>query len=104
MADIREAWAGRVKARSGAAVWRALPLVMSQPAVSVNHLGDALNVSKPTAQTAIDHMVAGEVLALSTTSVAIGRGWRERWSMPWTTSPSGQYVCASPLVERLPDN
>lgn len=62
LADIREAWAGRVKARAGAAVWRALPLVMSQPAVTVNHLADALKVSKPTAQTAIDHMVAGEVL------------------------------------------
>lgn len=62
LAAIREDWAGRVKARSGAAVWRALPMVMSQPAVTVNHLADSLGVSKPTAQTAIDQMVAAEVL------------------------------------------
>lgn len=62
LAAIREDWDGRVRARSGAAVWRALPRVVSQPAVTVNHLADSLGVSKPTAQTAIDHMVAAGVL------------------------------------------
>lgn len=60
---IREDWAGRVKARSDASVWRALPLVMSQPAVTVNRLAERLGISKPAAQTAIDQMVAAEVLA-----------------------------------------
>ncbi len=59
---IRDDWAGRVKARSDASVWRALPLVMSQPAVTVNHLADRLGISKPAAQAAIDQMVTAEIL------------------------------------------
>ncbi|MDP3968598.1 MAG: Fic family protein [Nocardioides sp.] len=59
---LRDAWAGRVSARADASVWRALPQVMSQPAVTVNHLAQRLGISKPAAQTAIDQMVAGEVL------------------------------------------
>lgn len=60
---IRDEWAARVQARSHASVWRALPWVMSQPAVTVNHLAERLGVSKPAAQTAIDQMVAAEVLS-----------------------------------------
>lgn len=63
LVQIRDDWAGRVTARSHASVWRALPLVMSQPAVTVNHVADRLGISKPTAQTAIDQMVAAEVLS-----------------------------------------
>jgi DNA-binding MarR family transcriptional regulator len=44
-------------------VWRALPAVMSQPAVTVNVLAERLGISKPAAQTAIDQMVAAGVLA-----------------------------------------
>lgn len=65
LARIRDDWGARVQARSHASVWRALPLVMSQPAVTVNHLAERLGISKPAAQTAIDQMVAAEVLTLA---------------------------------------
>ena len=62
LVSIREDWIVRIKARSDASVWRALPLVMSQPAVTVNVLAERLNTSKPAAQTAIDQMVAAGAL------------------------------------------
>ena len=63
LARLRDGWAARVQARSHAAVWRALPVVMSQPAVTVNYLSERLRVSKPTAQAAIDQMVSAGILA-----------------------------------------
>ncbi len=62
LVTIRDAWAERVNARAHASVWLALPVVMGQPAVTVNYLADRLRVSKPAAQTAIDHMVTADVL------------------------------------------
>ncbi len=62
LVDFRDSWAERVSARPHASVWHALPIVMGQPAVTVNYLADRLGVSKPAAQTAIDHMVAADVL------------------------------------------
>lgn len=63
LARLRDGWAARVQARSHAAVWRALPVVISQPAVTVNYLSERLRVSKPTAQAAIDQMVSAGILA-----------------------------------------
>lgn len=62
LVSIRENWIVQIKARSDASVWRGLPLVMSQPAVTVNLVAERLNVSKPAAQTAIDQMVTAGVL------------------------------------------
>lgn len=62
LVSIRNSWSMRIDARSHASVWQALPVVLGQPAVTVNYLADRLNVSKPAAQTAIDHMITAEVL------------------------------------------
>lgn len=102
LAEIREVWVGRVKARAGAAVWLALPLVLSQPAVTVNHLAAALNVFKPTAKTAIEHMVAGDVL-VPANSFRRNRVWvAGKFSTPWTDLRRGPGVAASPRAEGYP--
>ncbi len=55
-------WLGRVRARRDAVVWRALPVVIAQPAVTVQYIADRTNVSIPAAQRAVDQMVQAEVL------------------------------------------
>ncbi len=59
---IRDEWVSRVSARSQASVWKAIPAVLGQPAVTVNYLSDRLQVSKPAAQTAINQLVIAGVL------------------------------------------
>ena len=63
--EIRARWRTSLRARSDASVWRALPVVMSQPALTVNVLAERIGISVTAAQTAIDQMVAAEVLALA---------------------------------------
>ena len=63
--EIRARWRTSLRARSDASVWRALPVVLSQPALTVNVLAERIGISVTAAQTAIDQMVAAEVLALA---------------------------------------
>lgn len=62
LADLRERWTTQVQARRDASVWRLVPLVLSQPAVTVSHVAQKLDVTAPAAQTAIDQMVAAGAL------------------------------------------
>lgn len=48
-----EGWTQRLTARRQAAVWRVLPLLMSQPAITSALVQDRLGVSQPTADNAI---------------------------------------------------
>ena len=63
--DVDEAvtgWRERLTARRDAAVWRALGGVIAQPAVTVDHLAQALGVSRPAAQRAVDQLVEAGAL------------------------------------------
>lgn len=62
LVNIHDSWRSRVRARSDAAVWRALPIVIGQPATTVQFIADRTQVSIPAAQRAIDQMVDAEVL------------------------------------------
>ena len=69
VADLDEAltgWRERLTARRDAAVWRALAVIIAQPAVTVDHLAQVLGVSRPAAQRAVDQLVeAGALQAVS---------------------------------------
>ena len=69
VADLDEAltgWRERLTARRDAAVWRALAVIIAQPAVTVDHLAQALGVSRPAAQRTVDQLVeAGALQAAS---------------------------------------
>jgi hypothetical protein len=62
LADARAIWGARIRARRDAAVWDALDLLIRQPAVTVAVVQKAIGVSQPTAQTAIDRLVAASIL------------------------------------------
>ncbi|MGW9551114.1 Fic family protein [Citricoccus zhacaiensis] len=75
--ELLAEWTDRVTARSDAAVWKALPVVISQPAVTVQYLSDHVGVSGPAAQHAVDQMVDAEIL------VPVGNRKRNR---VWTAN------------------
>ena len=62
LVSIHDSWRGRVRARRDAVVWRALPIVIGQPAMTVPFIADKTRVSFPAAQRAIDQMVDAEVV------------------------------------------
>lgn len=81
LADTHDRWRSSLTARSDAAVWRALPCVISQPAVTTNHLAERLGVSLPAAERAIGQMVDAEVL------VPVSAQRRNRvWTAPEVTA------------------
>lgn len=57
LADIYAEWEHTIGARRDAAVWRILPLLVSQPAVTIRFIQDSTGVSQPTAQNAVDQLV-----------------------------------------------
>lgn len=63
LTDIHASWRGRVKARKDAVVWRALPVVIAQPAVTVGFVAERTGVTLPAAERAIGQMVEAGVLA-----------------------------------------
>lgn len=75
---IREDWRSRIVARRGAAVWRALDVVVGQPVVDVRHVQRVLDVSFPTAQGAVDAMESAGVLRAS----LVGRRRNRIWHAP----------------------
>ena len=62
LAGIFAGWEHAIGARRDAAVWRVLPLLISQPAVTVRFIQDSTGVSQPAAQNAIDQLLAAGVL------------------------------------------
>jgi Fic family protein len=62
LAATRDLWREQITARSHAAAWRALDLVVRQPALTVAVVREALHVSQSAAQGAIDELVRAEVL------------------------------------------
>lgn len=65
LADIYAEWEHAVSARRDAAVWRVLPLVVSQPAVTIRFIQESTRVSQPAAQNAVDQLVTAGVLTPS---------------------------------------
>lgn len=63
LADIYAGWEHAISARRDAAVWRVLPRLISQPAVTIRFIQEATGVSQPAAQNAVDQLVAAGVLA-----------------------------------------
>ncbi|MBE7700359.1 Fic family protein [Oerskovia sp. Sa1BUA8] len=76
LSQVRNAWTARIDARRGAAAWRAIDVVLGQPVVSVSFLADALGVSLPAAQGAIDRLVDAGALTPTDPRRRRGRTWQ----------------------------
>ncbi|MFN3865961.1 MAG: Fic family protein [Demequina sp.] len=72
LTSMAQEWRGRIRARSGAAVWSLIELLPARPVVSYDLVRDSLGVSAPTAYAAIDALVDVGVLR------ARGEGRRNR--------------------------
>jgi Fic family protein len=62
LADLYAGWEHAISARSDAAIWRVLPHLISQPAVTVRFVQEATEVSQPAAQNAVDQLVEAGAL------------------------------------------
>lgn len=62
LADLYAGWEHAISARSDAAVWRVMPHLISQPAVTVRFVQEKTAVSQPASQNAIDQLVETGVL------------------------------------------
>lgn len=62
LAKISAEWQSRLSARKGAAAWSALPILIAQPAVSVQYVADRVGVTFAAAQNAINQLVQAEIL------------------------------------------
>lgn len=62
LAETYETWQASVRARSDGAVWRVLPLLLRQPAITVRTVQEAVGVSQPAAQNAVDELVRVEAV------------------------------------------
>lgn len=76
LAGVRVSWMRRVHARADAAAWPALDVLLAQPVVHAAHLAERLGVSVTAAQTAIDTLVAAEVLRPSSPTARRNRTWQ----------------------------
>lgn len=63
LTGIHGSWLERIKARKDAVVWRALPVVIAQPAVTIAYVAAQTGVTLPAAERAVGQMVAAEVLS-----------------------------------------
>ena len=63
---VRDAWADRLRARSGSAARSTLDLLLRQPVVTARVVSRELDVSSPTAQGALQRLVADGILVEST--------------------------------------
>ncbi|PRY57535.1 Fic family protein [Knoellia remsis] len=62
---VYAAWSGRVSARRHASVWRVLPLLLSQPALTSATLQERAGISQPTADNALRQLVDARILQRS---------------------------------------
>jgi Fic family protein len=63
ISDLYAEWEHYVTARRDAAVWRVLPHLVRQPAITVRFVQEATGVSNPAAQNAIDQLVDAGVVS-----------------------------------------
>ncbi|WP_206050879.1 Fic family protein [Nocardioides speluncae] len=68
IADLYAEWEHLIVARRDAAVWKVLPHLVCQPAITVKFVQDATGVSNPAAQNAIDQLVAAQIVTPATAS------------------------------------
>jgi hypothetical protein len=68
LADIYAEWEHAISVRRDAAIWRVLPLLISQPAVTIRFIQESTGVSQPAAQNAVDQLVTAGVLAQASES------------------------------------
>lgn len=73
--EIRDSWCSKITARRGAATWRALDVVIGQPVIDTRYLQQVLDVSFPTAQTAIETLESAGILHHSVAGRRRGRVW-----------------------------
>jgi Fic family protein len=66
IADLYAEWEHLITARRDAAVWKVLPHLVRQPAITVKFVQDATGVSNPAAQNAIDQLVAAHIVTPAT--------------------------------------
>ncbi|MBT0769525.1 Fic family protein [Kineosporia sp. J2-2] len=66
LAEQYAAWEGRIGARRDAAVWRVLPHLIGQPAITVGYVQEQVRVSAPAAQNAVDQLLAAGVVVPAT--------------------------------------
>lgn len=66
VADLYAEWEHLITARRDAAVWKVLPHLVRQPAITVKFVQDATGVSNPAAQNAIDQLVAAQIVTPAT--------------------------------------
>lgn len=78
LGEARARWRASITARRGAAVWRALDVVVGQPVLDARHLQRTLGVTFPTAQSAIASLEAAGVLHQS----VVGRQRNRIWHAP----------------------
>lgn len=67
LAAILDRWSVAITARRHAAVWRILPLLIGQPAITVRFVQERAAISQPTAQHAIDQLLDAGVVTPATT-------------------------------------
>lgn len=66
ISDLYALWEHHITARRDAAVWRVLPHLVRQPAITVKSVQEATGVSNPAAQNAIDRLVAAGIVTPAT--------------------------------------
>ena len=66
LSDMYADWEHHITARRDAAVWRVLPHLVRQPAVTVKFVQEVTGVSNPAGQNAIDQLVAAGVITPAT--------------------------------------
>jgi len=62
LSETFTAWRGSVQARSDAAAWRVLPLLLRQPAITVKTVQATVGVSQPAAQNAINELLRADIV------------------------------------------
>lgn len=62
ISDLYAEWEHSLRARTGAAAWRVLPLIVRQPAITARFVQTMLRVSHPTAQHAIEQLAEARIV------------------------------------------
>jgi Fic family protein len=66
LADIYADWERHITARRDAAVWRVLPHLVRQPAITVKFVQEVTGVSNPAAQNAVDQLLTAGIVTPAT--------------------------------------
>jgi Fic family protein len=66
VSDLYADWEHHITARRDAAVWRVLPHLVRQPAITIRFVQEATGVSNPAAQNAVDQLLAAGIVTPAT--------------------------------------